>query len=877
MATSLDKFVIILDDNKRPEYKAPGKIVGKRAREIKVVLNIQKGFALAIRTPTFIQFIEPDIIITDICKDLVREDPFDYSYALQIIRKEEKNTIHFILRCEVDNTLPDTNTPIVLPNFLVSFNLNEYNTKPSKYVLNKIVKNFQLPLENPELYINQKRIDFTTSNANEIIKQLRSAKNQNVFKCHLTENAFKIMQKRVNPMNELVKTEGDFLERLNFLINFFKPRMEAAGLLAKDNGQYELFFACCRKIFTFHTKFYTSLTSMKIEYSTLISRSFFEMGDGFLINQDFIRQYGNIQKALADIKSNEKLREIEQQVFSQEKISFDQYTGAPFQRPLKYPLLLREIRESTPSSHIDYRFVCIAESQMKFICAQIDSYCDRIKNVLEMIQISNRIEDSDINVASMDRSLKSSYEVKIKAREDWNKKKQAMLYLWSDKILATKKSGIGKNSKETVLFFKKIKNQQFIISPDQEQDTIFFIINIQDSYHVIFESKEKRDDFLTNFRKIRQNLMILKPNQIFAEEIILPSFFKSPMPPIYGVSAATLSDTLIFFTGGTVAFDKEVKCPPLITFDSKSSEFSIHDDVISPSTEMRMAFSSPLKEKSFVSLYLFGGKRCSQVLLYKENHWVSMPGKASFTRVRHSMVSYQDNLVIFGGLNENGKETNELWFYNVTKHTWSKPFIKHKMPSARFDHSAVVFKNSMIIHGGQLNGEKLNDTWIFSFDQNEWAKIKLHKNNAIVPRSGHAAVIINQFMVVFGGEGYNNMPFALNIETLKVIDLQFKGNFIHGMNLFAASAVSNPQNLDEKQVICFGGFINDKAVIINSFTRLYLPESITKPDQLPSEEEIQLEMNESQVKLVKSKSSLLTSSATLFEASIPPIDEDCFK
>ena len=91
MATSLDKFIIILDDNKRPEYKAPGKIVGKRAREIKVVLNIQKGFALAIRTPTFIQFIEPDIIITDICKALVREDPFDYSYALQIIRKEENN------------------------------------------------------------------------------------------------------------------------------------------------------------------------------------------------------------------------------------------------------------------------------------------------------------------------------------------------------------------------------------------------------------------------------------------------------------------------------------------------------------------------------------------------------------------------------------------------------------------------------------------------------------------------------------------------------------------------------------------------------------------------------------------------------------------
>ena len=138
MATTLKEFVIILCDSKRPDYISPDKIIGKRARELKVVLDIGKGYTLAIRTPTFVQFIEPDTIVTDLCKNLVREDPFDFSYALQIISKSEKNTIYFILHNEVDNTLPNTTTPMPMPDFIVSFTLMEYNQKPGKYVLDKI-------------------------------------------------------------------------------------------------------------------------------------------------------------------------------------------------------------------------------------------------------------------------------------------------------------------------------------------------------------------------------------------------------------------------------------------------------------------------------------------------------------------------------------------------------------------------------------------------------------------------------------------------------------------------------------------------------------------------------------------------------------------
>lgn len=877
MSTTPEQKIIVIYDDKRPEYKSADKIIGKRAREIKIALNVPKGYTLAIRTPTFIRYIGPDVVISDICKDLVRENRFDYSYALQIISKEEKNSIQFIFRCEVDSISPDSNTPIQMPNFIVNFNNDEFNLK-GEYVLDKIVNSFQLPIEDPQLYINKELVDFSGQSALDIINKLRFDKNDNVFKCHLTDLALKMMNNRVNPMRELVQTEGAFLERLNFLINFFYPRIQDASIV-KDKSQYDRFDQCCRKIFNFHTKFLTSLSSSKIEYRTLISNCFFEMGDGFLINQDFIRQYGNFQSIITEILSNDKLRAIEQKVYSNDKISFDQYTSAPFQRPLKYPLLLKQIRESTPSSHVDYRFLCIAESQMKSICSKIDTYCDHIKNIPEKMKIYNRIQDPDISLASAERSLKSSYEVKVRTKDNWMKKKPGMIYLYNDRVLCTKKNkSIVVKVTETVLFYNKIKNLQFIISADQEDDSIFFIVDIQKCIGVAFETKEKRDDFIENFRQIRQNLMILKPNQIFAEEVVMKGPVKCPLPHMCHHSAVAMNDNTLILAGGFIEGDED-KNSPMVKFDSNPDTFSVNSQIFTPAPEMKMTSAHPdLNEKEFVSLYLFGGKKNRAVMLYMNNGWEELPGKATFTRVKHTFVSYKNSLIVFGGLDENNQESNELWIYDLIKHSWTKPFPKHKIPPPRFDHSAVIYKNAMIIHGGQLNGEKLNDTWIFSFDQNEWAQIKLQKNNAIVPRAGHEAVIANQFMIVFGGEGFLNHPFALNIDTLNVVDLKFKGNYIYGMNHMAAATVVDTQNLNEKQIICFGGFTNDRLAIINMFTRFYLPEIITNPDQIQSSKNINLEMNESHVKLLKYKSKssvmLFSNSSELF---VPPIDEDCFK
>ncbi|KAK8894786.1 hypothetical protein M9Y10_023224 [Tritrichomonas musculus] len=825
-----ENFVIFLADSKLPIYKKAELIKGKKVNDIKTSLKLKKEYTLAIRTPTFIQYADPIDKLTDDFPKLIHNQKNDFSYAIQIINIDDINSVIFIFQCEVDNVLPGTSTPLSMPKFLVHFYYDEFYKKSGKYVLSKIVSNFNLPIENPQLFINDQNIDLNRLVAIEIFKKLRSDKNKNVFKCHLTDQALEFMEKRVTLIQELITNETIYLEQLNYLFNSFTTLIKRANVFKEKSEKYQDFKNCLQKIFKYHTSFYLELKSMKVEYGTMISKAFLKLGDSFSINQDLIQQYAKFRLLMSEIKNNSDIKYIKTSVFSLNKIDFNKYIEVPYRQPLMYIKTLQKIMEVTPKSHIDYRFLRISELKMKIICSQIESNIDKMKNSFELINLINRIDQTAGNTISITgQSLKMSFDIIIRSKESTTKR-PGMVYLFKDKILCTFRNGFGKNIKETVIFYNKIKNQAFVISSDLKMDSIIFIADSQNNYNVTFESKEKRDEFLTVFREVRENLIVTKPFKIYAEEVIPSNFVMIPLPQIYGLSAVALSDTLLFFTGGMTEGKKE-HCSPFIIFDSKTNESMIDYEFLTPSANMRMTYSSSQdKGETFVSLYLFGGRKNNHVFLYDQaKQWIELPGNGSFTRIKHSFVTYNDDFFVFGGLDEQNQPQNDLWKYDLKNKKWEKIETKGKNPPSRFDHSAVIYKNIMIIHGGQCNSDKYSDIWMFDFIKLEWSQVKLRKNSSIIPRSGHAAIIINQFMVVFGGDDYNNLPFALNIENMKVIKLKFVGNYVYGMKNFAAAVVLSHDNND-KQIVCFGGFNNDNSVIINSFTKLHLPQEIVNPD-----------------------------------------------
>lgn len=98
---------------------------------------------------------------------------------------------------------------------------------------------------------------------------------------------------------------------------------------------------------------------------------------------------------------------------------------------------------------------------------------------------------------------------------------------------------------------------------------------------------------------------------------------------------------------------------------------------------------------------------------------------------RHSAVIYKDNMIVFGGarmIDGKNQMISDMWSYNLISRNWKKN-QQSLHPSARGGHSAVLYHNKMYVFGG-YNPEKkfLSDIWIFDPEKNKWEILKTENN-----------------------------------------------------------------------------------------------------------------------------------------------------
>jgi N-acetylneuraminic acid mutarotase len=92
------------------------------------------------------------------------------------------------------------------------------------------------------------------------------------------------------------------------------------------------------------------------------------------------------------------------------------------------------------------------------------------------------------------------------------------------------------------------------------------------------------------------------------------------------------------------------------------------------------------------------------------------------TRDEHTATLFDGSMVIFGGFEE-GERVNTLSRFHFSTKKWEKIVTKTgSLPEARAGHSAVLYKDLLIIFGGKNEeNEKLNDVWAFSFTTHTWS------------------------------------------------------------------------------------------------------------------------------------------------------------
>ena len=115
----------------------------------------------------------------------------------------------------------------------------------------------------------------------------------------------------------------------------------------------------------------------------------------------------------------------------------------------------------------------------------------------------------------------------------------------------------------------------------------------------------------------------------------------------------------------------------------------------------------------------------------------------------------RDYFYLFGGEYFDGVSNiflDDLLRYEVTKKEWKK-ILTAPRPNPRCAHSCVSYKHSLYVFGGEFeSGDQYHhfrDIWRFDTRSLKWEEI-LAKNPPSA-RSGHAAFVWKNFMVVFGG------------------------------------------------------------------------------------------------------------------------------
>ena len=169
--------------------------------------------------------------------------------------------------------------------------------------------------------------------------------------------------------------------------------------------------------------------------------------------------------------------------------------------------------------------------------------------------------------------------------------------------------------------------------------------------------------------------------------------------------------------------------------------------------------------------------------------WIKLDlikGKSPSERHSHSAVLYKNEILIFGGSN-NDKYLGELWCYNINNMEWNlltdnseeNPSLKY-CPSARHGHSATIYQNLMIIIAGKFgynSNAYFNDVYAFDIDKKNWINFETKNNEAIKPRCWHTCTLLKNMnnLFLFGGfridkvegEVYYNDSWALDMKTLK--------------------------------------------------------------------------------------------------------------
>ncbi|CAI5779402.1 3,4,5-trisphosphate-dependent Rac exchanger 2 isoform X1 [Podarcis lilfordi] len=194
----------------------------------------------------------------------------------------------------------------------------------------------------------------------------------------------KQLRLRVCVLNELLKTERDYVATLEFLVSAFLHRIMQWAFSKIDKNVTEetvkTLFSNIEDILEAHKDFLSSIEEClnpEPNAQQEVGACFLHFKDKFRIYDEYCSNHEKAQKLLLELN---KIRTVRAFLLNcmllggrkNTDVPLEGYLVTPIQRICKYPLLLKELIKRTPKKHSDYAALMEALQAMKAVCSNIN-------------------------------------------------------------------------------------------------------------------------------------------------------------------------------------------------------------------------------------------------------------------------------------------------------------------------------------------------------------------------------------------------------------------------------------------------------------------------------------------------------------------------
>ncbi|QKX56610.1 uncharacterized protein TRUGW13939_03715 [Talaromyces rugulosus] len=265
----------------------------------------------------------------------------------------------------------------------------------------------------------------------------------------------------------------------------------------------------------------------------------------------------------------------------------------------------------------------------------------------------------------------------------------------------------------------------------------------------------------------------------------IPTVSEGPGPRV-GHASLLVGNAFIVFGGDTKVDETDVLDDTLYLLNTSSRQWS---RAIPPGTRPSGRYGHTLNILGS-RLYVFGGQvegfffndlaafdlnalqspTNKWEFLIRNTHEGGPPaGQIPLARTNHTIITYNDNLYLFGGTN-GVTWFNDVWSYDPRTNQWTELECNGFIPSPREGHAATVVGDTMYVFGGRNDeGLDLGDIAAFRIGTRRWFYFQ-NMGQAPSPRSGHSMTAFGKQIIILAGEPSSGPRDAAELSMAYILD-----------------------------------------------------------------------------------------------------------